>query len=189
MHSATTYENAPATSMLATHCAACGRPLLDAESVELGIGPICRERFGFDAAERPADWGRVAELALDGAWPADSRNWANALVHRIAIEQRGPGVPKYIACIDALGFRKLARRIAERVATIIVVDVEGESLLVKTPFSVEFNEAVRAVRGQRFDNARKVRVVPASSRTELWKAIKTAFGPGTMVAGSRLVLI
>jgi hypothetical protein len=27
-------------------CSCCGRELTNAESVELGIGPICRERFG-----------------------------------------------------------------------------------------------------------------------------------------------
>ena len=43
------YENAPATRMLATHCAACGRPLVDATSVETGMGPVCRERYGYDA--------------------------------------------------------------------------------------------------------------------------------------------
>jgi hypothetical protein len=42
------YENAPATEMLATHCAICSRPLLDAVSVEIGIGPVCRQRHGYD---------------------------------------------------------------------------------------------------------------------------------------------
>lgn len=28
-------------------CSACGMPLSNAESIELGIGPICRERFGW----------------------------------------------------------------------------------------------------------------------------------------------
>ena len=36
------YENAPATKMLATNCCCCGRPLVDSMSVELGIGPECR---------------------------------------------------------------------------------------------------------------------------------------------------
>lgn len=34
-----TYENAPATKMLATNCVVCGRALVDAVSVEMGIGP------------------------------------------------------------------------------------------------------------------------------------------------------
>lgn len=33
------YETAPATRKLATHCVCCGRPLVDARSVSLGIGP------------------------------------------------------------------------------------------------------------------------------------------------------
>ena len=46
------YESAPATRMIATDCACCGRPLLDSDSVELGIGPICRKRHGyFDAID------------------------------------------------------------------------------------------------------------------------------------------
>lgn len=43
-----TYENAPATRMLATHCAVCSRPLVDAASVEAGMGPDCRDRHGYD---------------------------------------------------------------------------------------------------------------------------------------------
>ena len=33
------YTQAPATLMLATNCVCCGRALVDAVSVELGIGP------------------------------------------------------------------------------------------------------------------------------------------------------
>lgn len=44
------YEAAPATRMLATHCAACARPLVDAKSVETGMGPDCRKRHGFNLA-------------------------------------------------------------------------------------------------------------------------------------------
>jgi len=34
--------------MLATHCAVCSRPLVDAASVEAGMGPDCRDRHGYD---------------------------------------------------------------------------------------------------------------------------------------------
>ena len=40
------YLTAPATKMLATHCAVCARALVDAKSVELGIGPDCRKKYG-----------------------------------------------------------------------------------------------------------------------------------------------
>lgn len=64
------YENAPAAAMLATHCC-CGRPLLDAVSVEAGIGPDCRKKHGFDEAQTAPDWAAVARLELEGSWPTD----------------------------------------------------------------------------------------------------------------------
>ena len=59
------YENAPATKMLATYCACCARPLLDAESVEVGMGPVCRKTHGFARAEHEPDWDAVL-AATDG---------------------------------------------------------------------------------------------------------------------------
>jgi uncharacterized Zn finger protein (UPF0148 family) len=37
--------NAPTTKLLNTHCARCGLPLVDAQSVERGIGPVCNRRL------------------------------------------------------------------------------------------------------------------------------------------------
>ena len=59
------YTNAPATALVATHCALCGRALLDAASVESGMGPTCRARVLRDA-------------------PTEHRAEVNALVARIA---------------------------------------------------------------------------------------------------------
>ena len=42
------YENAPATQMIASHCCVCNRPLVDSVSVELGIGPDCRKKHGYN---------------------------------------------------------------------------------------------------------------------------------------------
>lgn len=60
------YESAPATILLATRCACCGRELLDAESVEKGMGPTCRRKHGFTKADEPANWPAFASLALAG---------------------------------------------------------------------------------------------------------------------------
>ncbi len=63
------HENAPATRLVATHCWACHRDLVDAKSVEVGMGPICRKKYGYD------------ELSgLDNA----TRKAANALVYEAA---------------------------------------------------------------------------------------------------------
>ena len=39
------YETALATGLLATNCCVCGRPLLDADSVQRGYGPDCRDKY------------------------------------------------------------------------------------------------------------------------------------------------
>jgi len=61
------YETAPATILLATRCCVCNRPLVDAVSVELGIGPDCREKYGYNVDVEP-----------------EAREAANKLVHRVA---------------------------------------------------------------------------------------------------------
>jgi gamma-glutamylaminecyclotransferase len=58
------YENAPATRLLATSCACCGRALLDAISVEAGIGPDCREKYGYGEAQGRRERGNFAMTVL-----------------------------------------------------------------------------------------------------------------------------
>ena len=117
------YENAPATKMLATHCLVCGRPLLDAQSVETGIGPICRKKF-------------VTEELPDG-----NRQAANKLIYRIAAllsdkmttaEVVGPELKQ----LRELGFVTVANKVEERLC---VVDIKttDNGYLVKAPFSEE----------------------------------------------------
>lgn len=45
------YETLFTTKVISTHCCACGRPLLDAQSVATGMGPLCRDKhlIGFEA--------------------------------------------------------------------------------------------------------------------------------------------
>ena len=40
------YSNAVVAQMLPTHCCFCGYPLVDADSVQRGYGPICMEKYG-----------------------------------------------------------------------------------------------------------------------------------------------
>jgi SWI/SNF-related matrix-associated actin-dependent regulator 1 of chromatin subfamily A len=87
------YENAPATRLLATHCAVCSRSLVDAVSVETGIGPICASRYGAPSVEQTE---------------------ANRLVYQIAAVQKGPEVLQALARLRVLGFTTLADRIAAR---------------------------------------------------------------------------
>jgi hypothetical protein len=120
-----TYENATATKFLATHCACCGKALVDADSVQAGVGPDCRAMHGRDVPTRPADWFAVrtilanfgAELGAPEALitaetEAVAHAVANVLVHRFAANFR---TARWIPdALHALGYDKLAARCAKR---------------------------------------------------------------------------
>lgn len=176
------YEQAPGTALLATHCCVCARPLLDARSVELGIGPECRKKHGFNEADADADWPAVM-AELDGILSRDevnpsheSRKAANVIVHRIACAQKAAPVPGLINALRALGFRKLATRIAERLC-IVKIAITEDYISVVTPYSEHAVECLRRVRGRRWDRESKSNLFPIGAKPELWRALKLAF-PG-----------
>lgn len=153
------YENAPGTAMLASHCACCGRPLLDATSVECGVGPDCREKHGFD-------------IQVDEA----ARLEANKIVHAIAIEQTGAAVAIGVVALHKLGFVRLAERIAKRIGA-VQIEVDGTSLLVRAPYNEAHVARMRNVPGRRWDRERKCDRVPndADARAFLWGALRASF--------------
>lgn len=154
------YEAAPATLLLATHCACCGRPLVDAVSVETGVGPDCRARHGYLADAAP-----------------EARAEANALVHAIAVEQTGPGVLAATARLAALGFVKLAARVADRLgqgAVSVRRHPCGERLIVVAPYDAEAVAAWRGLPGRRWEGG--ANVVPCGSEAAL-RALLAAHYP------------
>jgi len=176
------YEQAPATKLLASHCAVCGRPLLDARSVELGIGPDCRKKHGFNEADGPCDWSAVMSevggLFADKINPAttESRVAANLVVHRIAAAPTSAGIPNLINALRALGFQKLSSRIAERLC-IVKIEVTADYISVVTPYSEHAVECMRLVPGRRWDRDSKSSLFPVAAKPALWRALKLAF-PG-----------
>lgn len=186
------YETAPATQLLATCCAICARPLVDAVSVETGIGPDCRRRCGLNAAPPAGDWTAVEGLlgadearALRAAAEPRAeelgleRAAANVLVYRIAAHQTGPGVAKMAAALAALGFAKLSAMIAKRLCAVFVA-IDGDTYRVKAPYNETFNEALRG-HGTIFERETKTRIVPRAKRETLWAAIRKAYPAGTPI--------
>lgn len=168
-----TYEAAPATALLATHCALCGRPLLDAPSVECGMGPVCRAK------------------ALDGA-PEAHRAEVNALVARIAARPDAATVTADVAAVSALGYVRLAERLVERLAEGRTVAVErtAEGYAVRAPFSETFRAALgRLCWGRRWDREAKVWRVPSAARAGLWSALREAFPGAPLLVEGRVVSI
>lgn len=155
------YENAPATKMLATHCAVCARPLVDAVSVDLGIGPECRRKHGFNDAE-------VSEAA---------RAEGNAIVHRIAALQHTIDLAdlcQAVAQLRGLGFTKLAGVLCNRLATVVVTH-EGGALVISAPYDADSTTGWRRVPGRRWDGERKVNTAPVSSRVQVWNVLRTYY--------------
>lgn len=193
------YESAPSTILVASHCCLCGRALVDAVSVEAGIGPECRRRSGYAEAQGPIDTGDVVaalgvladdarlpnlpESAIQAWLDGDARKVANVLVHRIACDPGTEQALKYANAIDGLGFYKLAARLSDRMAKVRITEEDGE-LTVKTPYNPEAVDVLRRVPGRRWDREAKVNRFPSSARRPLFAALRQAF-PGTVAMGPR----
>lgn len=188
------YTDAPACKLLATHCACCGRPLLDAKSVEFGIGPDCRQNYGFDDVPNKPDWFAGKTIAANyepallpsiESW-TDARIACNKLVHLFALDVVGrKWVPE---AVFALGYVKLSEKLAERGGRVEVKAIpEGSTtpteFHVRTPYNPSFGS--RAVPGMWFNKRgtpKKHWVVPARSRVQLWAALRQNFAGMTLVS-------
>lgn len=154
------YENAPATQMIATHCCVCNRPLVDSVSVELGIGPECRKKHGFNLEVSP-----------------EARLAANALVHKLAASWNTSSEMDLMAALkelQGLGFLQLAATIARRLAAVTVTEADGV-VTVDAAYSEKATAAFRKVPGRKWDATNKVNTFPESSKNILWGAIKHAY--------------
>lgn len=101
------YEDAPATHMMAKTCMFCGRPLVDPDSLERGVGPICASKhkvfemvgppdlFSLREASKtaPEDLRKIAEESLD-----DPKHGVSRIIHRTAHEwtQKSPELGHYV---------------------------------------------------------------------------------------------
>src|SRR5688572_31962314 len=183
------YENAPATAMLATHCAVCRRPLVDAVSVETGIGPDCRAKYGYGEAQAEAYWTAALstlvglEVASAVETAADAHQAANILVRHIAASDRvGPAYEAMVKALHELGFRTLATKIATRCAGVIV-ERDGDDLLVRAPYSAEANRDWYALGGRFAKKPFPHRRVPATeaNRRALWTLLQRHYAGVLMV--------
>ena len=157
------YENANATKVLATHCCACGRPLVDSVSVQSGMGPDCRKKY----------------FVLSDV-PEATRIEANKLVYKLAeiVSFGSPANDIEFALgvykLSQMGFTKLAKKIMDKMVQITVTE-DGADLLVTTPYNENTLNAWRSIPGRRWDKTAKANRVPASQRESLWGLLKTYY--------------
>ncbi len=167
------YESAPATQFVATHCCACGRALVEADSVELGIGPICRKKYGYGAISNPL-----------------AASEANALVYELSARQHESwaAVAPLIARLRELGYAVLADRCQERLAPqpeifITTCQDRGRDYYkVVSPYNEKATADWRTIRGRFFrkdkDAAGKetpYNFVPTTERKALWTLLNAHY--------------
>jgi uncharacterized protein DUF6011 len=190
------YEDSPGVDLVATNCALCGRPLLDADSVECGMGPTCRARHGAGVVALEPDWLAVGNLveSLPEAYAGrvscfiafgEARPLANWAVNRIAADPAKIWCDALILVVAAAGFVRLAAALADRHSRQVVnVEQLGSELVVRAPYNEEFVQTTRHWRGRHWDPSARVVRFPVSSRAALWDALRASFGAGTMVVGA-----
>lgn len=155
------YENAPATQALNTHCRRCKRPLLDATSVQLGIGPECRQK-----------WGISVELL--------GNDEANKLIaHTMRNTTTSAEVVANIKALEELGFSSVASKLGQSISQITVErDNENKGFLLAVPFRADFGLIMKqsGVKGAYFKKeAQKRWFVPFASAKALFTALKKAY--------------
>jgi Family of unknown function (DUF6011) len=168
------YHDAPATKMLQITCAICGEDLLDAKSVEYGMGPTCRSKHGF--------MGKNAPQVSD-----QDRKKANRIIHSIASGLPGEHLGAAIKELREMGFTLLAATLEDRKCAVRVEGHDITTLAVRFPFNMSVVDAIKArVPGRRWNKEEKAWLVPATTqaRTALWEILKSHFAGEMMMTES-----
>lgn len=164
------YEDAPATKMIATHCASCARPLLDSVSVEIGMGPDCRRKHGLS--------GKLAPKGIGD----NERVKANRIVHQIACGLDAQTLVGALAELREMGFSLLAAALEDARVSVSVLGHDAAHLEVRAPFNADALAAWRTVPGSRWNGEIKARTVPATqqARAALWALLRRHY-PGQLM--------
>ncbi len=158
------YLNDPNTHRMATRCCCCGRKLLDAKSVEIGIGPTCRNKFGY-----------TTDIT------DDQRETVNKLIHDAGVQceimanKELGDVARYSAAgllldvadrIEGLGLSRVASKVRERFTGIsldavkdtpvyewdyrnrreVETDRTHTAIVLRAPYSADFNHLRKNLR-------------------------------------------
>lgn len=158
------YEDSKQARLVATSCAKCGRDLVDAASVETGLGPECRKKYG------------VSPSCTD-----EQRVEANKLIYLVACQQTGIDVAKASHRLKQLGFDKLAEIVDKRVADVMIFDA-GNGYKVTWVWDDMHQDArssdFRNVPGRKWlkpETGEKLWFVPYSSKNHLWHWMQRHF--------------
>lgn len=168
------YENSAQCKMLATRCASCGRPLVDALSVEYGIGPECRKYIDEELNELTDK----------------SRQIANAIIYKIAMDQGQTSMTfKAIDGLIKLGFMRTALKLARRFVDVKLY-YDAENIYVQSKKNPLFIWKARDIGGEWMAEVpsagvpKKVWKIPKENKDKLFMALKRCY-PGQTGIGAK----
>ena len=187
-----THEKAKATRLLATHCCVCWRPLVDAKSVEMGIGPVCRKKYGHPDIlttdeMRMRALGALAVSGLDShvidevlARGNDARQVCNWLVYWASANYTDKKI--VLGCtpiIRLLGYTSLADKLEQDRSTVRLV-VKADEIEVYFPWEDTTIQGLKMLNGVTLrdpkTNRFKCWAVPPETRDSLAILLGVAFG-------------
>jgi hypothetical protein len=165
------YENAPATAMVATVCVCCQTALVDAKSVEIGMGPVCRKKHGYNV--------EVGE---------DARKQANVIIHYLACERFPADLAEKLAELEGLGFQRLVAILMKRKsAAQVTVSADATVFEVRSKYDVEFVNALRAISGRRWNGEAKCWTIPVHKVGSLYAALRGCYAGKLVVIADKPV--
>jgi hypothetical protein len=196
------YSNSAAFQMNPTHCSCCHQPLVDATSIEHGMGPICRKNYYQDAP--PLDKEDIEPLLakVNKLSPSlasfkfrlqtliqclESRDAANLVNKALAVwrrdDKRTEDVILLLDILHAMGYVKMAARISELKAKIHIKVSEG-FVAFDTPYNPSYVADIKKVSGRKWDKDQKVWQVPVAKKRAAWEVLQNHF-PSQLASGPR----
>lgn len=157
-------------------CAHCGLKLTDAESQQIGIGPICKKNSGYNdipvggdeiqAFIALAEYPELIQYLNDKYRPQGNRALMNGLLGCCSLNRRTPVHKACCEAIEALGYGKLASTLRKSLASVFVersTDFPGSFSVrvLKRDFSNIWNYEIKnAAHGVFYHKASRSLIVP-----------------------------
>lgn len=173
-----------------THCAHCGQPLTDAESMERGIGPVCSKKgYAEDPKEADemqalidlAEFPDLVNFITERYKPQGVRKMMNALVKICSLNRRSPVHSACCDAIDSLGYARLASTLRESIAVVEIKDCKEHPgnyhvWVKKSDWSWGWTNAIRSLGGSFMSRQLKGTIVPVRHKRDLWELMLKFYG-------------
>ena len=103
------------------------------------------------------------------------------MTHRVA--SGALTVAEALPMLVALGFHRLSAAVAKGSVGSVIINIEGDRLVVKAPYADGFGRTLRAAAyGSRWEPASKRWSVPLGAKPGLWRALRETY-PGALLSG------